>query len=33
MLILDVLPEVFVGYAATLLDLFFGFLQDVLKST
>lgn len=32
MLILDILPEVFMGYAATLLDLFFGFLQDVLKS-
>jgi hypothetical protein len=32
MVTLDILPEVFVGYAAALLDSFFGFLQDVLKS-
>jgi hypothetical protein len=31
MLIFDILPEVFVSYAATLLNLFFGLAQEDLE--
>ena len=31
MLIFNILPEVFISYAATLLNFYFGFMQEVLK--